>query len=110
MEQLTFKEQMLPIIKIVATTLVRVVGIAIVSKGIADQNTVDQVSTGLTELVVGTIVYGASHIISLINTRTEVKKDVEKTIGLKVDAAVSTATTDMKQEVKDEVKQELKNE
>lgn len=110
-EQLNFKEVMLPFLKIAASSAIRVVGVALVARGIVDQKTVESISSGLTEVIIGGALYGASHLWSQISTRKDVAIEVKKDVSQQVAANAEVAKVIIQNEVKQEVKEQIaKNE
>lgn len=110
----TFKERMLPIATVIAGSIVRVVGMALVAKGVTDQHTIDQALPGAIEMLGGGLLYGSSQVWQYFKSKKAVTAEVKQVVWNQVEATVAQQVTDQVQtQVADQVpiavKEELKN-
>lgn len=110
----TFKERMLPIVSVIAGSIVRVGGMALVAKGITDQHTIDQALPGAIEVLGGGLLYGASQVWQYFKSKKTVASEVKWQVIDQVQTQVLTQVkeqvqTQVAEQVPVAVKEELKN-
>ncbi len=106
----TLKETLMPILGVVAGSIVRVIGMTLVSKGAVDQATFDAAYTGIVEMVAGGLLYSSAQIWAQIKTRLIVAKDVKTQVLVQVKEQVAPQVTQqVLTQVKDQVVQQVKD-
>lgn len=101
-----FKENMLPIITALVTNLVRVAGVALVAKGVVNQDVIDHTATGLVQILVGGVVYTISKIWSDKQTKKAVQVETTKQVD-QVYSVVSHALNQVPVQVEAQVKEQV---
>lgn len=111
----TFKEKMLPLITLIVGSAIRMVGVALVAKGITNQTAVDEALPGAVQVLTGSLLYGSSQIWQYFKSKKAVTAEVKKVVWNQVEQTVSQQVTDQVHtqvavQVPVAVKEELKNE
>lgn len=93
----SFTVKIAPVIAVAADSIVRVLGMALLSKGIIDQHGFDTADSGAVYMVAGSLMYGAARIVSYFKTakavaaavKTQVVDQVKTQVAEQVPVAVT---------------------
>ena len=103
-----FKDCVMPMLVTLASSIVRIIGLALVSKGAVDQASFDAASTGLVEMVAGGLLYTSAQIWSQIKTRLVITKDVKRQVLNQVETqVVPQVAKQVLTQVKDQVEKQV---